>query len=184
MAIVNKLGKQFAGLVEHSPLEYQKSGDVRRISIIDPDLPDYADIRPVTHTITDDVTGETRDARSKQTYFDQIERKTYRSESGRKLKNPRTEVTPGATRGTAAFLDYTDHGPEYGNTIDIHYMKTHGSYSDQGLARQAVETLYQQNPKSTIHWGKLMQKQTEHLYNDFAKRYPEQTGTAKFGFAG
>lgn len=183
MPINNKLGKQFWGLIEHSPLDYDASKNVRRISLLDPDLPDYEDIRP-SYTATDMDTGETREVRSKQTYFETIERETNRSESGRKLKKPRKEITPGATRGTATFLDYTDHGPEYGNTIDIHYMKTHPHYKNQGLARQAVETLYQQNPNSNINWGKLMTKQTEHLYEDFARRYPDQTGTAKFGYAG
>lgn len=180
MSILNKMGEQFSGIIEPSPLEYPAGGKVRRISLIDTSFPEYADIRPISGTMTDPETGEERDRHVKSTYFDTTEKKVTRGVTGKKLKNPRIEVTPGATRGTAAFLDYTDYGNDL---IDIHYMKTHPHYADQGLARQALEVLYQQNPNARINWGKLMQKQTEHLYEDFQSRYPEQTGSAKYGWA-
>lgn len=160
MPIVSKLGKQFSGLIEPSPLEYNRWGDIRRLSVIDTDFPEY--------------TQEEEGGIGRSTYFSETSRKVYTGKTGRRLKNPRTEITPGATRGTAAFVDYTLDSPEYGY---LNYMKVHPHYTSQGLVRAAVQEIYRQHPEHRFNWGKLMDEASGHLYKSFLASHPEQTGS-------
>lgn len=116
-----------------SPLEYHRSGDVRRLAVVDP------------------ASGP---APAGDYYFAAVPRNIYTGKNGRRLKRPRVEMTPGAADGTVAFLDYHEYGP---HGIYIDYMKTRRDYQRRGLARRLVEDLIARHPGvKWVHFGKLM----------------------------
>lgn len=77
-----------------------------------------------------------------------------------------------ATPGTVAFIDLEVSG----DAVRIAYAAVRPDHRGKGLARKLIEEVYARHPKATIHWGKIMQPQMGHLYEQFKASHPEQTG--------
>lgn len=139
-----------------SPLAYHRSGDVRRLAVVDP------------------AAGP---APAGDHYFAEVSHKIYTGKSGRRLKHPRVEVTPGAADGTVAFLDYHECGPQ---GIYVDYMKTRQDYQRRGLARRLVDELIARYPDiKWVDFGKLMNPTAGKIFDEAKSRH----GTA-ISFAG
>lgn len=127
----------FVEHIERSPLEYHRSGSVRRISLIDPSAPP-----PPKHDI----------------YFAETQRNIYTGKTGRRLKKPRVEITPGAGPNVVAFVDYHDYSYDGDwSSLYVDYMKVRSDYKGQGLSRRLIAELLAAYPDSKrIHFGKMM----------------------------
>lgn len=129
-----------------SPLVYHRSGDVRRLAVVDPAAPPPP---------------------KGDFYFADVPRNIYTGKNGRRLKKPRIEVTPGAALGTVAFLDYH----EYGSGIYVDYMKTRQDYRGRGLVRQLVDELLRVHPNITfLHFGRMTHSTIGKIYDELVKR--------------
>ena len=106
----------------------------------------------------------------KDTYIDQTERKTFRSPTNRKLKNPRIEVTPGAGENAVSFIDYEVLNDK---SIKIHYMKTASHLQGQGLSQKALDEVIKKENPSDIDFGKLMNESSAKILENAKKKYPE-----------
>ena len=135
-----------------TPLEYLSSkGPVSRITIRHPE----ASVGKKT---------------GQDTYIDQTERKTFRSPTDRKLKNPRIEVTPGAGENAVSFIDYEVLNDK---SVKIHYMKTASHLQGQGLSQRALDEMIKKENPSNIDFGKLMNESSAKILENAKKKYPE-----------
>lgn len=135
---------------------------------------DYSDstwVKPKRMAIADSEAGEHPKG---DAYFAEMHRTVRRSPTtGRPLKKPRTEVTPGAAPGTVSFVDYSQPHP---NQLYIHYMKTRSDHTGQGLARDLVHHLIGQHPHARIvDFGKMMQPAVGHIKKQMEQAYPDRT---------
>jgi len=107
-------------------------------------------------------------------YFAETSRKVFRNpDTGRRLKNPRTIVTPGAEPGTVAFVDYTRPTPD---SVYVNYMKTRSDRRGEGLGTALAENLIARHPDAKIiHFGKMMHPAMGHIKEEMARRYPDRT---------
>ena len=116
-----------------SPLVYQKDPNVKRLSLVDTESPEF---------------------KKHDQYFAALKRFTYTGDTGRRLKNPREVVTPGAAPGTIAFLDY--HIPSE-NFIYIDYMKTRNDMQGQGHAKKLIDELVNRHGKDAYYdFGRIL----------------------------
>jgi uncharacterized membrane protein (UPF0127 family)/GNAT superfamily N-acetyltransferase len=152
-----------------SPLEYGRSGNVKRIALCDSSVTDP----PGKH----------------DSYFAEIERwrKYTTGRTRRKLKKPvLDEIIPGVSDVCIiGFLDYHQEAKLEGGTIFwyIDYMKTRQDKRGQGSASQLVERFYETVPQpgDYVNFGKMMQPQVGHLKDKMAEKYPEiKTKGAKY----
>lgn len=126
-----------------SPLSYDRSGNVQRLSLVDSEAPDF----------------EKGDL-----YFAQQARKVWLGKTGRRLKNPREEIIPGAAPGTVAFLDYHDMGDGY---IYVDYMKTRNDMRGMGHARRLIDELIKVFGRDSAYdFGKMMNPAIGKIYDD------------------
>lgn len=142
-----------------SPLEYGRSGNVKRIALCDSSVTEP----PGKH----------------DSYFAEIEKWRKYTKGGRKLKKPKLdEIIPGVSDVCIiGFLDYHQKAKlESGVTFwYIDYMKTRSDMRGQGSASQLVEKFYEMIPQSGdyVNFGKMMQPQVGHLKDKMAEEYPE-----------
>ena len=116
-----------------SPLTYQRASNIQRISLVDDESPEF---------------------KKGDVYFSPTKKHTYYGDSGRRLKNPRTEDVPGSAPGTVSFLDYHILP---GGTVYIDYMKTRNDMRGQGHAKRLVDELLQKFGKeATYDFGHIM----------------------------
>lgn len=116
-----------------SPLTYQRSSNIKRLSLIDTESPEF---------------------KKHDTHFAVLKRFTYTGDTGRRLKNPREVVTPGSAPGTIAFLDY--HIPSE-NFIYIDYMKTRNDMRGQGHATKLIDELVNIHGKDAYYdFGRII----------------------------
>lgn len=142
-------------LEEPSPLIYPRAGNVQRFALYDPDF--------VT------IPFEVHDA-----YFAPTQHKVWTSAAtGRRLKNPRIEHTPGSRPGTLAWIDWHLLGPD---ALYINFMKTRRDWHRQGIARGLVDEFYTHMVEGRgiklIHWGKVVHPGAWRLYETMRARYP------------
>ena len=150
-----------------SPLEYNRSSNVKRIALCDSSVSEP----PNKH----------------DSYFAEIERWRKYTKGGRKLKKPvLDEIIPGVSDVCIiGFLDYHQEAKLEGGVTFwyIDYMKTRGDKRGQGSARQLIEKFYTTIPKpgDYVNFGKMMQPQIGHLKDDMEEKYPEiKTKGAKY----
>ena len=150
-----------------SPLEYNRSSNVKRIALCDSSVTDPAN--------------------KHDSYFAEIEKWRRYTKGGRKLKKPvLDEIIPGVSDVCIiGFLDYHQEAKlESGVTFwYIDYMKTRGDKRGQGSARQLIEKFYDTIPQpgDYVDFGKMMQPQIGHLKDDMQAKYPEiNTKGAKY----
>ena len=116
-----------------SPLPYQRAANVQRIFLIDDESPEF---------------------KKGDVYFSPTKKYIHYGETGRRLKNPRTEDVPGSAPGTVAFIDYHILP---GGTVYIDYMKTRNDMRGQGHAKRLVDELLQKFGKeATYDFGHIM----------------------------
>ena len=150
-----------------SPLEYNRSSNVKRIALCDSSVSEP----PGKH----------------DSYFAEIEKWRKYTKGGRKLKKPvLDEIIPGVSDVCIiGFLDYHNEGTvSSGATFwYIDYMKTRGDKGGQGTARQLIEKFYETVAQAGdyVNFGKMMQPQIGHLKDDMEEKYPEiKTKGAKY----
>lgn len=130
-----------------SPLSYDRWSHVLRISLVDSDSPDF---------------------KKYDTYFSQTKKSVLYGPSGRRLKNPKTEIVPGAASGTVAFLDYHVPMKDY---IYIDYMKTRMDMRGMGHAKKLIDELVKKFGKDvTYDFGKIMNPAIGKLQKDLAAK--------------
>lgn len=143
-----------AEFVGSSPLSYGRAGNVQRISLIDPDSPEF---------------------QKGDVYFAGTKEKVYRGPSGRRLKNPKLRDVPGAAPGTLAFLDYHEEGPDY---IYVDYMKTRMDARGQGHARRLIDELVKKyGEDATYNFGRIMSPAVGKIQKDLEARLAAAGGT-------
>jgi GNAT superfamily N-acetyltransferase len=123
-----------------SPLPYPRSGEVQRISLIDPDagpaLPNHGYFAPTTRKVT-------------------------RSPTGRAYKAPKVETLPGALPGTVAFLDY-HLLPGTGGAVYLDFYSVRPDFRGQGLGRRIIEEFYLQFADAPwIDWGEVVSREAQ-----------------------
>jgi RimJ/RimL family protein N-acetyltransferase len=136
-----------------SPLDYSESSYLHpnRFALVDP---------------------EAGEPHSGDVYFAEQRRQTYRGPTGRKLKNPREKVTPGAAPGTVAFADVTRPSEQ---ELYINYMKVRPDRQGQGLGHEIVRQLIERhNDVSHINFGKMMHENVGHIMERVEEEYPEK----------
>ena len=150
-----------------SPLEYARSGNVKRIALCDSSVTEP----PGKH----------------DSYFAEIERWRKFTKGGRRLKKPKLdEIIPGVSDVCIiGFLDYHKRSTvSSGATFwYIDYMKTREDMRGQGSASQLIEKFYETIPQpgDYVNFGKMMQPQVGHLKDKMAEKYPEiNTQGAKY----
>jgi len=122
-----------------SPLSYPRSGEVQRISLIDPDasptLPIHAYFAPTTRKITQNTA------------------------TGRAYKAPKTVTLPGALPGTVAFLDY-HLLPGTGGAVYLDFYSVRPDFRGQGLGRRIIDEFYLQFADAPwIDWGEVVSRE-------------------------
>ncbi len=118
-------------LDEPSPLDYHGHSP-QRISLVDPTTPPP---EPGDH------------------YFAVTTRTVKRGATGRDLKKPRIETTPGAGPGVVAFLDYDVHGD---GSIFVHYVATRRDQRGRGYMTALLEELLRRHKAAPwIDLGKV-----------------------------
>lgn len=122
-----------AEFLGRSPLSYNRSNEVQRISLIDPESPEF---------------------KKGDVYFSPTKEYEFRGPSGRRLKKPKSKDVPGAEPGTVAFLDYHEQSPGY---VYIDYIKTRQDARGQGHARRLVDELVNKyGEDATYHFGRIL----------------------------
>lgn len=141
---------------EKSPLQYVKSNDVNRFGIMSPELVN--------------VPFQRGDA-----YFAPIERKITRSpKTGRTLKTPIIDVTPGSRPGTIGFVDWHTYGSGSDEGIYIDFMKVRSDWRQHGFGKAMVAAFYENEVvgKESIGWGKIMSPYAWKIYQQMKLTYP------------
>lgn len=147
-----------AEFVGRSPLDYHRSGNVQRLSLIDPESPEFA---------KGDV------------YFAGTKEYVHRGPSGRRLKKPKLRDVPGAEPGTLAFLDFHKEGSDY---IYIDYMKTRQDSRGQGHARRLVDELVNKyGENATYDFGRILNPTMGKIQKELKARL-EAAGGNVIGF--
>ena len=138
-----------------SPLEYPSSSDVRRFALFAPELVSVP-------------------FESSDTYFSETRTTRRTGPTGRLLKKPRVQITPGAPPGTVAFLDWHPRGPD---AIYIDYMKVRRDLRGEGLGRRLVADFYESvvvpSGARYVDWGKVMSEAAWKVYEEARRRYPD-----------
>ncbi|NDC25693.1 MAG: hypothetical protein EBZ49_16400 [Proteobacteria bacterium] len=136
-----------------SPLSYDRSGAVQRISLVDTAAPGHP---------------------KGDTYFATTTSFSWYGPSGRRLKRPKEETVPGAAdEGTVAFLDYheisfSDRGL---SAIYIDYMKTRSDSRGKGHARALVDALVEKyGTEVTYDFGRILTPTVSRIKDDLAGR--------------
>jgi antirestriction protein ArdC/superfamily I DNA/RNA helicase len=146
-----------------TPLEYdRRKGTVDRVTIRHPEA----------------SVGKTK---VKDTYIDETETKKLTGESGRKLKTPIIQKTPGAGENAASFIDYEVLSDGY---VKIHYMKTASHLQGQGLSQKALDEIIKKHNPSNIDFGKLMSESSAKVFENAKKKYPEISMTGSDYYSG
>lgn len=136
-----------------SPLEYFRHPYVRRLSLVDPDSPEF---------------------KKGDVYFAQTQKYDFYGPSGRKLKKPKVSPVPGAEPGTLAWLDYHWTSQD-GEHLYIDFIKTRQDMRGMGYARQLVEELIKRHPQAEyIDFGKMMNPGIGKIYNDVKAKYADK----------
>jgi hypothetical protein len=138
--------------IEHttSPLAYPEAlGPVQRVVIRHPEA--------------------TTGVEKPENYMDDTQTIINRSKTGKQLKNPKVEKTPGAGSNSAGFVDYEKHG----DAIHIHYMRTRNHLQGSGIAQKALETMISSNKPSSINFGKMMEPEVGHIKQKIEKNHPD-----------
>jgi hypothetical protein len=135
----------FHFLDEESPLEYRKWYNVERLSVVDPNA---------------------GPAPKGDTYFAPTERKNWYGKTGRRLKRPKIEKTPGASENVVGFIDYNIN--RQNNGIEFAYTKIRkdfrGVYAINILSL-LIDELYKRYADAPyIYWGKIMHPAIWKLY--------------------
>ena len=117
---------------------------------------DYASstwIKPERFALVDPSVGEPP---TKEFGFVDRNRKLYTNpETGRRWKNPRTVVDPGAAPGTIAFVDYEPPGARK-HSLFINYTKTRNDFRNQGHSTRLIDELIKRHPGANVDFGKVM----------------------------
>jgi hypothetical protein len=146
-----------------TPLEYdRRKGTVDRVTIRHPEA----------------SVGKTK---VKDTYIDETETRKLTGESGRKLKTPIIQKTPGAGENATSFIDYEVLTDGY---VKIHYMKTASHLQGQGLSQRALDELIKKHNPSRIDFGKLMNESSAKILENAQKKYPEISMTGSDYYSG
>lgn len=123
---------------EPSPLAYERSSNVQRYGILDPELVDLP-------------------FEKNDTYFAQTSRIVRRGVSGRVLKNPRTEITPGARPGSIAWVDWHPMGNGW---LYIDFMKVRQDARGGRYGSQLIDGFYHDivlgQGYQGVHWGRVL----------------------------
>lgn len=148
MAASDSLNSDLFSIVKQAvPLEYSKwpRQGMTRFAVVDPTAPEP-------------LKGDT--------YFAERQKKNWYGASGRRLKTPKIEVTPGAEPGVISFAD-THPLPDEGIYID--YMKTRSDMRGRGHGRRIVQHIAEQTP-GLIHFGKVMSPSVWGMMEDLKKQ--------------
>lgn len=85
--------------------------------------------------------------------------------------DPAQNVMAPAPAGLVAFCDvWATPG-----LVRIAFMAVRPDHRGEGLARTLAQAVYDTWPDAKVHWGKLMQEATGHLYGWFQQHYPDRT---------
>ena len=77
--------------------------------------------------------------------------------------------------GTIGFVDVE----AYNETVFIGYLAVRPDYRNKGMARKLIQAVYDQWPKASVNWGKLMQEEMGHLYDWYREHEPARTQGGK-----
>ena len=142
-----------------SPLEYYRSGNVKRLAYCDASV--------------------TEPPQGRDPYFKEYQEMERYGRSGRRLKKPRPgKIIPGVSNVCIiGFLDYHHYGKtsEGKDMWYIDYMKTRGDATGQGVASKLMDEFFSRyvDPDGGyVHFGKMMRKEIGHLKDKMAKKYP------------
>jgi len=145
-----------------SPLDYNRSGNVMRLALVDARAGE-----PDPH----------------DSYFAEITRTRNRAKNGKPLKKPKTElVSPGAAPGVVAFLDWHQWGPK---AVYIDYMKSRRDMRGKKHIQRLLDHLYKEHKNDEIiHWGKVMNEAAWSLFERYQgleeHGYPHTIGSRDF----
>ena len=136
MAAEEHFGLQFVHQ-NQSPLDYRESTyrSPQRLAIVDPSAGEHP---------------------KGETYFAETSRTTRTNpDTGRRLKNPRKVITPGAPPGTVAFVDYSKSNNP--SQLFIHYARTRSDQEGRGHATAIINELIQRHEDARhINFGKII----------------------------
>lgn len=143
-----------------SPLQYNKSRNVKRIAYCD--------------------NGVTAPPTSHDPYFKEWEKWRSRSKTGRRLKKRvLDEIIPGVSDVCIiGFLDYHSQGEtnDGANVMwYIDYMKTRSDSQGAGVASKLIDEFYRAvaQPGDHVSFGKMMRRSIGHLKDKMAEKHPE-----------
>ena len=143
---------------ETSPLKYDSGLTHRRLSAVDENAPPPGKY---------------------DSYFAQQERLTRHSPSGRTLRKPRVEITPGASSPqVVGFVDFSF----VRGFLYIAYLKVRQDYRGKGLASFLVKELVRRHPQAThIDFGKIMQDPIMSIYEKMKREHEQGRGPSVVG---
>ena len=139
-----------------SPLEYPRSAEVQRFALWSPEL-----------VTTPFVAGDA--------YFAETSRTIRRSPTtGRPLRRPRVETTPGAPPGTLAFVDWHRTAPD---AIYIDFLKVRRDLRGQGFGGELIDRFYADvvgaSGTRAVDWGDVTDDAAWALYQRARGEHPD-----------
>lgn len=140
----------------NSPLDYRASTyrSPRRIAMVDPSAGEHP---------------------KGETYFAETSRTTRTSpDTGRRLKNPRKVITPGAPPGTVAFVDYSKSNNP--GQLFIHYASTRSDQEGRGHATAIINELIQRHKDAGyIDFGRIVSPGMDSVRQKIETANPSRT---------